>query len=472
MTDGGADGPSDEGRRSRRGRLGLRARVTVAFAIGAATLSAVLAFTTYGLIHHYLLTQRQTSAIRQTYTNARLVRQDLRTTNPDVAGVLASVTPATDTRSLIYRNGRWFSTSVGIGGQSLPGTLTSRVLAGAPAYQRFTVRGSPAVAIGIPIPSIGVDYFEIHSLAELQSTLDIVAVVLAVVAVAIALGGAAVGRWASGRLIRPLRDVAEVARQIGAGRLEQRLTDAHDRDLEPLVRSFNQMVGALQLRIERELRFTSDVSHEMRSPLTAVRTSAEVLSMFRSCLPTEGERALDLLELETGRFSAMVEDLLEISRMDAGAIELAMEELSIGELVRYAVEVFPEADVPLVVETGATHAVVHVDKRRLLRVMANLLDNAQRHGGGPVGVRLDVVDGYAEVAVDDAGPGVPVDERARIFERFYRGAGEASVRRDGGSGLGLALVAEHVRVHGGEVVVKDRPGGGARFTVRLPLCRR
>ena len=468
-----ADAPrAGDGPDHRRTKLGLRARVTVAFAVGAAALSAILALTTYGLIHHYLLSQRQASAIRQTYTNARLVRQDLGTANPDVADVLSSVTPATDTRSLIFRKDRWFSTSVGIGGKSLPDSLTRRVLAGVPAYQRFSVRGTPAVAIGIPIPSIGVDYFEIHSLAELQATLDIVAVVLAVVAVAIAFGGAAVGRWASGRLIRPLHDVAAVAQAIGAGRLEQRLTDAHDPDLEPLVRSFNQMVNALQLRIEREVRFTSDVSHEMRSPLTAVRTSAEVLSMFRSCLPTEGERALDLLELETGRFSAMVEDLLEISRMDAGAIELAMEELSFGELVRYAVDSFSESDVPVVVESGAEDVLVHVDKRRLLRVMANLLDNAQRHGGGAVGVRLAAVEGRAEVTVEDAGAGVPVEERARIFERFYRGAGEASVRRDGGSGLGLALVAEHVRVHGGDVVVGDRPGGGATFTVRLPLVRR
>lgn len=463
---------SDGDRRSGRTKLGLRARVTAAFAIGASTLSAVLALTTYGLIHHYLLAQRQTSAIRQTYTNARLIRQDLSTTNPDVADVLSSVTPATDTRSLIYRHGRWFSTSVGIGGRSLPDSLTSSVLAGSPAYQRFSVRGSPAVAIGIPIRSIGVDYFEVHSLAELQTTLDTVAVVLAVVAVAIAMGGAAVGRWASRRLVRPLHDVAEVAKQIGAGRLEQRLVDAHDPDLEPLVQSFNQMVDALQLRIERELRFTSDVSHEMRSPLTAVRTSAEVLSMFRSCLPTEGERALDLLQLETGRFSTMVEDLLEISRMDAGALELAMEDVVLSELVRYSVGVFPDAQPSLVIEPEAESTVVHVDKRRLLRVMANLLDNAQRHGGGPVVVRLAVVTGHAQITVDDAGPGVPVEERPRIFERFYRGAGEASVRRDGGSGLGLALVAEHVRVHGGEVVVDDRPDGGARFIVRLPLARR
>ncbi|MHB8328463.1 MAG: sensor histidine kinase [Acidimicrobiales bacterium] len=432
-------------------------------------LPAALAGTTYGFVHHYLLSQQQRSAIRQTYTNARLVRQDLSTTSADVADVLSSLTAVGNTRLLVYRSGHWYSTSVAVGSSSLPASLTTPVLEGRPAYQRIVVAGGPVVAVGIPLPAIGAYYFEVHSLAELQSTLDIVAAVLALAALAAAFGGAVIGRWASSRIVRPLRNVAEVAEAITSGALEQRLTGPDDPDLEPLMRSFNRMVGALQSRIEREQRFTSDVSHELRSPLTAVETSAEVLSMFRSCLPTEGNKALDLLLLETGRFSGMVEDLLEISRMDAGAAELAMEDISLSELVAYAAGIQAAGPVPLELGPGARDAIVRGDKRRLLRVMANLFDNAQRHGGGALAVNLAKRGTWAEITVDDGGPGVIPDERHRIFERFYRGSGIASLRSDGGSGLGLALVAEHVWAHGGSIEVTDRPGGGARFTVRLPL---
>lgn len=449
--------------------LGLRARVTVVFAFGAAALSATLAGATFGLVHHYLLSQRQTSAIRQSYANARLVRQELGAGGVDVADVLSALAPGTSTRSLVYRGGRWFSTSVSVAHGVLPASLTSVVLGGAPAYQRVEIDGQPSLAVGIPLPAVGGDYFEVHQLSELQTTLDTVAAVLVLVAVVMALGGAAVGRWASGRLVQPLRDVAGVAEAITAGSLDQRIAGGRDPDLEPLVRSFNEMVAALQGRIDREQRFTSDVSHELRSPLTAVETSAEVLSMFRSCLPPEGEKALDLLQLETGRFSQMVEDLLEIARMDAGAAQLRMERLSVLELVEFAAGVYGRGPLPVRVSASAAYAQVLADKRRMLRVLSNLIDNAERHAGGALAIVADRVDDSIEISVEDAGPGVPVEDRGLVFERFYRGGGEASLRGRGGSGLGLSLVAEHVRAHAGTVTVTDRDGGGARFTVRLPM---
>jgi two-component system sensor histidine kinase MtrB len=466
--------PARRRRGSGRPGLGLRTRVTIAFAVGAAVTSGAVAGSTYALVHHYLLSQRQTSAITQSYTNARLVRQDLNASGSDVTDVLSSLNLGASSRSLVYRRGRWFSASVAVGRSSLPASLTAMVMEGHPAYQRITVAGAPAVAVGIPLPAIGVDYFEVHSLAELQTTLDTVAVVLVLAAVVIALGGAGLGWWASARLVRPLRDVAGVAEAISSGELDRRLSGPSDADLAPLVAAFNRMVDALQQRIEREQRFTSDVSHELRSPLTAVETSAEVLSMFRSCLPAQGNKALDLLRLETGRFSAMVEDLLEISRMDAGAAELAKEDVDLSELLRFATgaaqasPASPGRRVPLQISPAADGVLVRADKRRLLRVVANLLDNAERHGGGAVAVGLDRLGPWALVTVEDAGPGVPPDERAQVFERFYRGSGASSLRQ-GGSGLGLALVAEHVRVHGGSIEITDRRGGGASFVVRLPV---
>jgi signal transduction histidine kinase len=158
-----------------------------------------------------------------------------------------------------------------------------------------------------------------------------------------------------------------------------------------------------------------------------------------------------------------------MARSDAGASGLDLEELDLGDLVVNTVAAYSQGPVPVVVTPAAAGAWMLGDPRRLQRVLVNLLDNARAHAGGAVGVRVDRRGDQVEVMVEDAGPGVQPGERGAIFERFYRGA--AAGRRGGGSGtgLGLALVAEHVKAHHGNVEVADRPGGGARFVVRLPV---
>jgi signal transduction histidine kinase len=187
-------------------------------------------------------------------------------------------------------------------------------------------------------------------------------------------------------------------------------------------------------------------------------------------LPDRAGQALDLLAADLHRFQRLVEDLLEISRFDAGAVELSLEDVRVSELVRHAVSHRAGSEVPVEVEGPARSAVVRADKRRLERVLVNLVDNAENHGRGVVGVGVGFDDGAVRIAVDDAGPGIAVLDRERVFERFARGsaAGRRSTGGGQGVGLGLALVAEHVRVHGGSVWVEDRPGGGARFVVELP----
>ena len=452
-----------------RPRLGLRSRVTVAFAAGAAGLSGVLAGATYGFAHHYLLDQRQSSAVDQSYQDASLVKSGLGAPAANVATVLSSLTLAQGTRSLIYRDGRWFSTSVAVGRSVLPAGLVNTVRAGGPARQRISIGGVPAVAVGVPLPAVAGEYFEVHSLAELVRTLDLLALVLSVAAVATTLGGVAVGRWASARLLRPLTDVADVATAISRGALGRRLSAAPDPDLDPLVVSFNEMVDALERRIERDARFASDVSHELRSPLTTVQTSLEVVEIFRASLPPDGQRALRLMAVEVGRFSGMVQDLLEISRMDAGAADLDLQSELLDELIVNTVAAHTGGTVPVEVDPSAEGTTVSVDRRRVQRIVANLLDNARIHGAGAVLVRIEQDGQWVRIAVDDAGPGVPAEEHERIFERFYRGP-TAGRRADGsGTGLGLALAAEHVKAHRGRLSVDDRPGGGARFVIELPV---
>lgn len=449
--------------------------MTAAFAVGAAVMSGALAATTYGLVHNYLLERRESSAVNETYSNARLVRRDLAHAGTNLGEALASITEAQGTVSFLYRYGEWYSASVAVAEASttkpvgLPPPLVKVVSQGAPARQRVEADGQPAVVVGVPLVSVGADYFEVHSLAELARTLDLLAVVLFGCSVATTVGGLLVGRWASGRLVRPLSHIADVAAAIAGGALDQRLPPANDPDLAVLATSFNEMVGALEERIKRDARFASDVSHELRSPLTTIQATIQLLETSEACLGPDGRRALDLLSAEIRRFSAMVQDLLEMSRSEAGAETLDLEEINLGDLVVNTVDAYTGGMVPVVVTPAANGTWLLGDRRRLQRVLVNLLDNASAHGGGAVCVRVDQRGDEAEVTVEDGGPGVAAAERAAIFERFYRGAPAGRRAGTSGTGLGLALVAEHVRAHHGRVDVADRAGGGARFIVRLPL---
>ena len=279
----------DEAERGGR-RFGLQTRTIFAFAVGAALLSAALAFGTFVVVRQDLLAQRVNSALREAYGNAHLVNVELRSPSADVAKALDSVASTTEAHSFINRHGLWFSGSASARGTVVPHGIAQVVLSGHVAEQRVSLDGTPYIVVGIPLPSVGVSYFEERPLTELQSTLSVLGTVLFVAAVATTVGGAVAGWWASRRLIRPLSDVALIASEIAGGTLDRRVPA--DPDLQPLVSSFNDMVTALQDRIERDARFASDVTHELRSPLTTIGASVELLGSYRDRLPEGGAQAL------------------------------------------------------------------------------------------------------------------------------------------------------------------------------------
>ncbi len=330
------------------------------------------------------------------------------------------------------------------------------------------------VVVGWDIPGIGA-YFETFSLEEANSTLSSVRLSL-IFAAAITTGlGILLGVFAARRAVRPVGTAAQAASAIAGGRLDTRLEATDDPDLKILTESFNEMAEALQLRVERDARFASDVSHELRSPLMTLSASVEVMEARRDELPERAQAALDLLSSDVVRFQGLVEDLLEISRFDAGAIRLHMEELLAAEFVRQAVAVSSVPTAPIEVSDRAEMALIRGDRRRLARVIANLIDNARAYGGGEPEVSIAVSSPQDEpisqivIAVEDHGPGVPEEERELVFERFARGGGAGRRTGSEGAGLGLALVDEHVRMHGGRVWVEDRLDGepGARFVIEL-----
>ena len=245
-----------------------------AFAAGAAFLSAALALTTFALVHHYLLDQREATAVHETYSHARVLKRDLTYAGANLGEALSSLTDEQGTVALLYHQGEWYSASVSVGEStrtsrpaSLPAALVKMVARGAPAQQRIVAQGEPAVVVGVPLASVHADYFEIHSLGELARTLDVLAVVLLSCSVATTIGGLLVGRWASGRLLRPLRDIADVAAAISGGALDQRLPPADDPDLAVLAASFNEMVEALEERIKRDAQVR--LGREPRAALPA-----------------------------------------------------------------------------------------------------------------------------------------------------------------------------------------------------------
>jgi signal transduction histidine kinase len=331
------------------------------------------------------------------------------------------------------------------------------------------VNGTPYLLIGVDLPGLDASYYEFVPIVEYRDTLDTLLAVLVVGASLTTLGGALAGWFTSRRLMRPLADVAEAARAMSTGDLSRRLVVGRERDLEPVADSFNDMAASLEARIDRELRFTADVSHELRTPLTAM---ASAVSLAKRAEQTgRVELAIGVLDDQVDHLRRLTLELLEISRIDAGVAELALDDIDVEDVTRRVMDAAG-------VDDGIFHSRLgdmrlhRLDRTRYERVLANLLENADRYGGGCTSVEVDRQDGDLVVWVDDSGPGVEPAERIAIFGRFHRGNVEQPADRPKGTGLGLALVEEHARLHGGSAWVTDSPSGGARFVVRFPGSER
>jgi signal transduction histidine kinase len=330
--------------------------------------------------------------------------------------------------------------------------------------------------IDVPLANAHATYYQLHSLGDLESTLRTLFLFIAGGALFTSLLGAVGGWMITRRAMAPLEVASAAAQRIAAGELDTRIPeDPKNSEVATLANSFNTMIEQLVVRLERDARFAGDVSHELRSPLTTLSTAVEVMRHSRDQLSSDGRAAFDLLATDVGTFQILVEDLLEIARSDAGLASMNLEEVNLEELVRQcvrsAVRRHQLHDVPIESTPELSTTIVNVDRRRFERVMTNLLDNAQRYGAGAVAIRLSLRDERAVIDVDDAGSGVEPSDRERIFDRFYRGSFAHDRGATRGTGLGLALVADHVRHFGGTVSALTSPEGGARFEITLPRLK-
>lgn len=459
---------------ARRG-WGLRRRIMLTFALGALLLSVVLAFVTYGFARSSVVQQRDRTAREQALSHATLVANELRAGPPTVEPAQERLDQIGVERIVFWYNGQWTAPQPQYNESRLPAELIARVTVdGVAARMVVNVDDELNLAVGYPIDD-NTAFFEYFSLAEVDDTLDSVRLALVLGTLITTALGVLAGSFAARRAVRPVGVAAQAAKAIAGGRLDTRLEPTDDPDLSVLANSFNDMATALQARIERDARFASDVSHELRSPLMTLSASVEVMDARRDEMPERAQAALDLLKSDVVRFQGLVEDLLEISRFDAGAVRLHREELLAAEFVRQAVGVSSMPDTPITVSPRAEELLINGDRRRLARVIANLIDNARVHGGGRPEVSISEVAEPGEeiskihIAVEDHGAGVPEHERQLVFERFARGGVAGRRASSDGAGLGLALVDEHVRMHGGRVWVEDRLDGepGARFVIEL-----
>jgi two-component system, OmpR family, sensor histidine kinase MtrB len=459
-----------------RRKWGLRRRILLIFTLGALMLSVVLAFVTYGLARSSVVQQQDEAAREVARRNATNAAELLRS-NPDTAQ--ATIDRLVDgfgvERPLVLYNGTWTPGRTSFDETQLPEEFRDRVVRdGVPSRMIVEIDGALYLAVGYRLTTSSA-YFEFFSLEDVNATLQSVRLSLILGTIITTALGVVAGSFAARRAVRPVGVAAQAAKAIAGGRLDTRLELTEDPDLSVLANSFNDMATALEDRIERDARFASDVSHELRSPLMTLSASVEVMDARRDEMPERAQAALDLLKSDVVRFQGLVEDLLEISRFDAGAVRLHLEELLVAEFVRQAVRISSVPDAPVDVSERAEMVLINGDRRRLARVIANLIDNTRVHGDGNPEVSIRVVDADDEpvtkvrIAVEDHGAGVPEHERALIFERFARGGVAGRRAGNDGAGLGLSLVAEHVRMHGGTVWVEDRLDGepGARFVIEL-----
>jgi len=347
--------------------------------------------------------------------------------------------------------------------------LVEIVASGRLGWQWLDLGGSPYLMVAGRRPAAGPDFFIYFPAGDVEAALTRLWQALLVGGAALVALAALAARGIARRVLRPVAAASRAAGAIAAGDLSARLPVESGDEFGAWAESFNRMAASLQGSIsdlqesrDRERRFVADVSHELRTPLTALVGEAAVLAEHLDAMPPEARRMGELLAADTARLRSLVEDLLEVSRLDAGSDATSLTEFDAAALAgAVAAARCPQA------RLEAASLPVRSDRRRLERILGNLLDNAARHGAGEVRLSLRCEARELVMVVADRGPGVAEGDLERLFDRFYKGD---AARATAGSGLGLAIARSHARALGGDLVARRRPGGGLEFEARVPVA--
>ncbi|MEV6249845.1 HAMP domain-containing sensor histidine kinase [Streptomyces sp. NPDC051742] len=344
-------------------------------------------------------------------------------------------------------------------------------------WQRTERNGTPYLVGGTRIDGGGPVGYIYKSLAAEKADLNSLAWSLGIATALAVVGSVLLAQVAATTVLRPVHRLGEAARQLGEGKLDTRLRVTGADELADLSRTFNSAAESLQKKVadmsareESSRRFVADMSHELRTPLTALTAVTEVLEDEQDSLDPMIAPAVALVVSETRRLNDLVENLMEVTRFDAGTARLVLDEVDIADQITACIDARAWLDaVDLDAERGI---VAPLDPRRLDVILANLIGNALKHGGSPVRVSVRTEDDELVIAVRDHGPGIPEEVLPHVFDRFYKAS--ASRPRSEGSGLGLSIAMENALIHGGSITASNSVGedgavDGAVFVLRLPL---
>jgi two-component system sensor histidine kinase MtrB len=401
----------------------------------------------------------------------------------------SSVGPAGafDAVLVVPGDGPRVATAAGPIGQ-VPATLRAFVKAGQVSYQYATVHtegfSGPALVIGTPTLSkvSNLELYLIFPLRNEQSTIALVRGTMATGGLVLLVLLAGIALLVSRQVVVPVRSASRTAERFAEGYLSERMPVRGEDDMARLAVSFNDMAESLSRQIEQleefgnlQRRFTSDVSHELRTPLTTVRMAADLIYDHSEELDPALARSTELMVNELDRFETLLNDLLEISRHDAGVAELTVEAVDLRSTVNSALDnvghLADDAGIELRVDMPERDVIAEVDARRVERILRNLISNAIDHAEHkPVWIRMGADEDTVAVTVRDYGVGLRPGEEKLVFSRFWR-SDPSRVRRSGGTGLGLAISVEDARLHQGRLEAWGEPGKGSCFRLTLPLVR-
>ena len=306
--------------------------------------------------------------------------------------------------------------------------------------------------------------------------IELLVVLMLVLPLALIAAGFA-GYRVAGKALNPLAAMADLTDQITATRLSSRVPVENPNDeFGRMARVLNGLLERLEESFQKLQRFTSDVSHELRTPLTSMRSVGEV-GLEQSHSDAEYRDIVGSMLEEVGKLTSMIDTLLTIAHADSGSIQLNRVVFPIMELVEESVGVvgvLAEEKKQTIFVAGDSALCVSADRGFLRMAIINLLDNAVKYS--PVGSAIRILlepsteERCVKLVISDEGPGIPISEASRVFDRFYR-LDEGRTREEGGAGLGLAIAKWSVAAHGGEILLTSEPGRGSTFTIRLPLVR-
>ncbi|WP_374213208.1 MtrAB system histidine kinase MtrB [Crossiella sp. SN42] len=489
-------------------RRSLQLRVVVSTLALSSAVVFVLGIVLQTQVTDRLMNAKESAAIAQAFRSAEVVQRELLAVDPAntellgqrLASALTKLTSPSLERDVANpAAGAFEPVLVDGAGPVAPGTrpayagqindvptqLRNDVQQDGKATQITTVtRDSGRVTllvVGLPVASAGraLQLYLLFPLTAEQRTVAVVQSTLGIGGLVLLFLLAGITNLVTRQVVRPVRQAAEVAERFADGKLDERMHAIGEDDVARLAESFNEMAASLQRQIQQleefgqlQRRFTSDVSHELRTPLTTVRMAADVLHASREQFPQGLARSTELLVAELDRFEALLADLLEISRLDAGVADLSVDAMDVRSIVQRAVDsvrvISGKAGVPVELYLPAEEVTAEVDARRLERILRNLLANAIDHGEGrPVQLQLAADRNAIAFTVRDFGVGLRPGEAELVFTRFWR-ADPSRDRQTGGTGLGLSISIEDAHLHGGRLEAWGELGEGACFRLTLP----